>query len=319
MDSIDKNDDLELLAALLDGKLSGAEREKAVKLLADSDDALELFASAARDERLAAEPPRRVIPIRRQWKIAIPIAAAAAITLGVFPRLVGLGGNAASASELAVAVLSIPGGRGGAGAYLLANTGWEQRGWPQTRGAGGARGVPAPSQKDSVEASRRVFRLGVRTVDLMVALRSGDTAAARHVTDDIIQTLDEVDLSGPVKKAYSELERNLRAVPIDESIKRASKIEPDLRHLVNSSVFENAQWMGAAELASRAHDASFFESKKSARFVQSKMTAGTKDSAETLAFRYVDSTMKRGLTESALTDMQTVLERVIQRQVSGVQ
>jgi hypothetical protein len=153
----------------------------------------------------------------------------------------------------------------------------------------------------------------------MVALRSGDTAAARHVTDDIIQTLDEVDLSGPVKKAYSELERNLRAVPIDESIKRASKIEPDLRHLVNSSVFENAQWMGAAELASRAHDASFFESKKSARFVQSKMTAGTKDSAETLAFRYVDSTMKRGLTESALTDMQTVLERVIQRQVSGVQ
>src|SRR5215471_5036629 len=132
MDSIDKNDDSELLAALLDGKLSGAERARAIKLLADSDDALELFASAARDERLAANaPPPPVIPIRSRWKIAVPVAAAAAITLAVLPKLVGVGGGGARASEFASALTKPHGSN--ENRLVSLTPGWDSR-WSENRG-----------------------------------------------------------------------------------------------------------------------------------------------------------------------------------------
>ena len=50
MDPIDTNLDLELLAALADGRLSGEERARAVRMLADSDEALELFAKRLREQ-----------------------------------------------------------------------------------------------------------------------------------------------------------------------------------------------------------------------------------------------------------------------------
>src|SRR5262252_9291503 len=154
MDSIDNNDDSELLAALLDGKLSGAERARAIKLLADSDEALELFASAARDERLARETPEpKVEPIWRHWKIALPIAAAAAITLAVFPRLGGVGRGRVQASEFA-SDLTKP--RGSNGNRLVSLTsGWDSR-WQENRGIVRVGTSPAGSAADS----KRAFRLG---------------------------------------------------------------------------------------------------------------------------------------------------------------
>src|SRR5215467_8021220 len=159
MDSIDKYDDSELLAALLDGKLSGAERARAIKLLADSDEALELFASAARDERLAAQTPRTpVIPIRARWKIAVPVAAAAAITLAVLPRLVGVGGGGARASEFASALTTSRGSN--ANRLVSLTPGWDSR-WSENRGIARAVGAAPPG---SSADSKRAFRLGVRTV-----------------------------------------------------------------------------------------------------------------------------------------------------------
>ena len=42
--------DLELIAALLDGRLQGQERARAIRLLADSEPALETFANALRSQ-----------------------------------------------------------------------------------------------------------------------------------------------------------------------------------------------------------------------------------------------------------------------------
>ena len=60
MDPIDTNLDLELLAALADGRLKGAERARALKMLANSDDALELYANTVRELRDRGVP---VLPI----------------------------------------------------------------------------------------------------------------------------------------------------------------------------------------------------------------------------------------------------------------
>src|SRR5678815_6160071 len=97
MDSIDSNDDLELIAALIDGRLSGEERARAMKLLADSDEALELFASTLRHE--SATPDVSVVPITRarrwrQWKTMVPLAAAAGLAIVVVPKVVGRGPQA---------------------------------------------------------------------------------------------------------------------------------------------------------------------------------------------------------------------------------
>src|SRR6476619_8482004 len=89
MEPNDTNADLELLAALIDGRLSGTERDRAMKLLADSDEALEIFASTVRHQRPAAT----VVPIStarrwRQWKVLTPVAAAAALAIVFVPQLV---------------------------------------------------------------------------------------------------------------------------------------------------------------------------------------------------------------------------------------
>src|SRR5215510_1484643 len=77
MHSTDTNADLELLAALMDGRLSGAERARAVKMLAESDEALEIFANAVRDH--GDDEDAKIVPIRlssrrRHWKVIVPVA-----------------------------------------------------------------------------------------------------------------------------------------------------------------------------------------------------------------------------------------------------
>ena len=68
MDSIDSSQDLELIAAFIDGRLSAEERARAMKLLADSDEALELFASALRHQ--ADAPDVKVVPIDDDTSLA---------------------------------------------------------------------------------------------------------------------------------------------------------------------------------------------------------------------------------------------------------
>lgn len=315
MDSID-NDDLELLAALIDGKLSGAERARAIKLLADSDEALETFASAARDERLsspaslpAIASTRPVIPIWRRWKVAVPVAAAAAITLVVLPRLVGGWSDAAFATEFASDLASQPRGSGGTRVAYL-KTGWESR-WSKNRGL--VRGVPGASRVGSRADSRSAFRLAVQTVDLMVALRHGDTAAARSVVDDITQTLSGVDFSEQVVAAYTGLRSALGTAPTAELLDRASSAERRLRSLLHSSSFERDQWIGAVDLAAQANDASFFKTKRGIQLIRSAMRAGGLDRDEMDALQQVDSLLSQGTGDSTLNTVHTHLQKIIQR------
>lgn len=311
MNSIDSNVDLELIAAFIDGRLSGEERARAVKLLADSDEALELFASTLRDRQVA--PEVKVVPITtarrwRQWKVMVPVAAAA--VLAILSTLVNRGPQAVLASEYAMALTQDPQFASGLRA------GWDQRPWTVTRGAGSSREATGARPVGSPAESKLAFRLGVRSLDLQVALRRGDTALAGGLTSEILETLGGVLFSDPVAASYTELKLRLSTDPVARSIERASSAERRLSDILGSPSFALGQWVAAADLAAQARDRTFFESSLGTRFINSTMPAGSLVTEDTVALRSIDARATRGLDDRALNDVHTVLETVIKRRGS---
>jgi hypothetical protein len=311
MHSTDTNADLELLAALIDGRLSGEEKARAMKLLAESDEALELFANAVRDQPVEDV---KVVPIRtarrwNQWKVFVPVAAAAAIALVFVPRLVGRLGHETVATQYAMELTRDP---------RLANSlrpGWDARGWTVTRGR--EREAPGTPRGGSHVESKYVFRLGVRSVDLQVSLRRGDTAQASRLTSEVITTLDNVVLAEVVSAGYGDLRSRLSTDAIDQSIERASQLEDDLRDFLGAPpLFTFGQWTGAAELAAQTRNTAFFESDHGVRYIQSAMPAGVLTTEDTDALRAIDARVSQGLDERAFDDVQARLQAVIQRRGS---
>jgi len=312
MDSTDSKVDLELMAAFIDGRLSGEERARAVKLVADSDEALELFAHAVRGLNT---PAVQVVPITtarrwRQWKVLVPVAAAAVLAIVMVPRLVGPSGRAILANEYAMQLAQDPRFAGGL------REGWDQRGWTVMRGGGLSREAPGAQRTGSQTETRLAFRLGVRSVDLQVALRRGDTALANRLTTEILETLNAVAFSEPVAASYSEFRSRLATDTLARSIDRASGAERELRDLLGSSSFAFGQWVGAAELAAQTHDASFFESNYGTRFIQSTLAAGDLAAEDAEALRSIDARVKKGLNDRTLDEMHAVLQTVIRRRGS---
>src|ERR1051325_9183301 len=99
--------DLELIASFIDGRLAPADRERAIKMLASSEAAFEVFAAAVR-AREDATPD--VVPItsarrrgrRRRWWLLLPAAAAAALMVAILPKV---GPPPASNNPVAVGTL----------------------------------------------------------------------------------------------------------------------------------------------------------------------------------------------------------------------
>jgi len=307
MDQTDTNLDLELLAALADGRLSGEERERAVKMLATSDDALEIFASTVREPRESVD----VIPIVkarrwRQWQVIAPIAAAAAIAFVALPKLLAPNGRVVPATQLAMQVAAAP--RFGD----AVRAGWDEHRWAVNRGVGSS----GPAAVGSEVESKLAFRLGVRTVDVVVALRVPDTALAGRLTGDIAETLKSVDLAQSVAARYAELRSRISTDSRDQSIERATEIETELRDLLRSPAFVLGQWAEAADLAAQAHEASFFSSKEGMRYIKSAIPAGKLAADDAEAIRRVDARLTEHHDEQMFEEVHAVLQQLIQRRGS---
>ena len=300
MHSSESNEDLELIAALIDGRLNQDDRARAMKLLAESDEALELYAQASRVRN--ETPDHKVVPIGtqrrwRQWKLVVPIAAAAGLAIVVVPKVLNRGASGVSAREYAMALAQDPGFVNGL------PRGWEQQPWTVTRGAG------SNPQTSGAAESALAFRLGARSVDLQVALQQGDTALAGRLIDEIRETLNSVPLSAPISDRYAALRSGLATETRADAIDRASDAERELREHLASSSFEFGQWIGAAELAARTHDASFFQSAHGMRFVQSMAGLSAQDRE---MLRSIDARLKQEPIDRALDDVDGMLQRTVQ-------
>jgi hypothetical protein len=298
--------DLELIAALIDGRLADEDRARAMKLLANSDEALEIFAQATREQEQPNEP--KVVPISgsrrwRQWKLLVPVAAAAGLTLLMVPRMRNRDATVVSGREYAMELSRDP-------HFANGLTGdWEQRAWSVTRGQS-FREAAGVAQAGNHLDSTTAFRLGARSVDLQVALSRGDTAVAARVTDEILDVLKAVPYSEPVADVYISVKSHLATNTPPQSAVRAADAEHAMRRIVLAEPFVFGQWVAAAELAARIHDASFFESAPARRFTRSAM-AKDLTAEETEALRRIDAQIQHGLPEQAFNEIHENLQTIV--------
>src|SRR5262249_49206441 len=150
---------------------------------------------------------------------------------------------------------------------------------------------------------------GVRSVDVQVANRAGDTAVARRVTAEVLETLKVVAFSEAVGESYRKLESTLTREPREASIRRTTDAERQLRDFLASPMVGFGQWVGAAELAARTHDASFFPARPASTFVN--MPGLAPEDVE--ALRQIDEATQRGLTDQSFDAVHQLLQSMIRR------
>jgi hypothetical protein len=252
--------DLELIGALMDGRLTGAERERAIKLLGSSEAAFEIYAHALRARADLNEV--KVVPIasvRRQhalpWQTIGSVAAAAILMIAVLPVTRATRDRrdlAASAGQITIALARRPD-------LSRTLTGdWDQRTWSVTRG-----------ENARLADTTIAFRLGVRAVDLNVALAAHDTARADRLMAEMIESLDGVMLSNSVKARYEALRaqqaRGATSEPLEVG---TSNAERELVKLLDPFWFAFGRWVGAGELAARTETKAFFADPRTTHFLE---------------------------------------------------
>jgi hypothetical protein len=316
--------DLSAIAAFIDGRLSGAERDRVAKLIAESDEAFEVYAGAvgARSdigggESVISLTERRDSRPRRWWVAAVPVAAAAALLIAVLPRMQGRGGDAAN--DLSTAILSplispstvrplvaqsTPGTASGSAQLAVAlGSGWDEQRWSVTRGSGA-------TLVDSVAA----LRLGVRATDLQVALTLGDREHARRIAAEMVELLRPLNLSDSQRADYGVIATRITGGDSVEQIATvASDAEKSLGEFLNSRWFGLGKWFAAGELAARAHSVAFFKSTETTRFLESAVKRDRLGSEDVRLLQDVEGFVARGVAQGEFEAVQQKFAELIRR------
>lgn len=251
--------DLELIAAFIDGRLTGAERERVIGLLGESEAAFEIYADALRARADLGEA--KVIPIdngRRRnmppWRTIASVAAAAVLVIAVLPVIRGRQTQAdfrAPSSQIAMALER----RTDLAQSLPAD--WDQPRWPVTRG-----------ERSHLADTAIAFRLGVRSVDLRVAIAAGDKARADRLMGEIIETLDGTEASNSVKAEYAGLRAQLaRGEAPAQLAASAEHAETEAERLFEPFWFAFGRWLGAGEVAAATQSKEFFTDPRTTRIL----------------------------------------------------
>jgi len=302
--------DLELVAALIDHRLSVEEQADVVRLLARSDEALELFANAV---RVRPDIDRRTtvwISTARRWRgwtVAVPLAAASVLAV-VVPPIVKRSDQPLLSRQYAVALT-----QNATSSAQPAADEWDEPQWSLTRGAGALPDTVLIVIRSKPSELKNACRLGVRSLDLQVALERSDTALARGLTSEIIDDLNTIGLSEPVILQYKELQSRFALDAPARSIERASSIEAHLRGLVDSSTFAFGQWIAAAELAARTHNASFFASDLGSNMLRSPITPGSIAAEHAEVLRSIAVRLQQPSRNQVLDDVHRDVDAIIQR------
>jgi hypothetical protein len=244
-----RHDD-ERLAALLDGRLEGPERDELLAYLATADEDLYVFARTAaalrgmeeqeaaqaqRADESANDPPARETPpsVRpgwRRWKAPraiVPAVIAGLLVLGIFVTR----GRAASAGDPAQL------------ASLMGDEALPQ-GWLDIPAGTGSRG--------SVE--RRAAEAGKLLLDLAVSIRAGDSARTATLAKQIHARFDDQALpSSPI----AQIERRTTE-PASVLLPLVEQQTERLSARLDRDYLQLGAWTEAALIAAERQDADFF-------------------------------------------------------------
>ena len=300
--------DPDLVAAFIDGRLSGAERDRVVRLLAESEAAFEIYADALRaqaelnvDPPIPLPAPRPVRSRRPLWVTAgVPLAAAAALLIAVLPAVQSRRDNATftmSAERIAQPLTGQP-----QLASALRSALDETR-WSVTRGG-------SSTLVDSIAA----LRLGVRATELQVALVVEDRERAARAAAAMVELFDSVNLSDASSAEYRELRNRItNGDSIGSIIGAAATADDNLRGFLNSRWYGLGKWLAAGELAARTHSADFFKSSETTRFLGAAIRSGGFAPDEVEALRQVEGAVKRGMPENEFETVRARFAELIQR------
>jgi hypothetical protein len=288
----ERETDLELLAALMDGRLSGAERERAMKLLAEDDAAFKTYVEAL---RVDTDVPERTPVARTLWRV-VPLAAAAGLLIAVLPRTQGWWGPDPLPQTAAAIARPLTQRADLAGAL---GTEWDRRPWSVVRGG--------PSR---LVDSAIAFRLGVRAVDLEVALATADAARAGRLAGEILASLAGVPFSDAVRADYAALRIQIAGgTPRNTLLAIAARAERAMEEFLRSPSFAFGRWVGAGELAARTRSAAFFASDGTTRFLESAADAGS----DAEALRRISDLVRDGVTDEEFDRVGEIFRSVLQR------
>jgi hypothetical protein len=230
------------LAALVDGRLNGPERDAVLARLAASPSDLEVMSDVL---AVAAELDDGVTDIRR---------SAARRESRVPKRVMWL---AAAAAVAAIAIVPLAGrvslGSGVDGyAGLLASraplaAGWDSHSWSATRGS-----------SDGIPERVRGVRVGALTTALDVAVARKDSATPRIATQ-IAALLVAVPGAGNVVATY----RSIAASGNGATAGAVRDARQQAREMVSAATFDDGAWLEAARIAAVEHDSAFFGTRTS--------------------------------------------------------
>jgi hypothetical protein len=239
------NEDDERLAALLEGRVQGGQREDMLSRLAAADDDYEVFAGTAgvlralEEEDARARRPARIPSMARGgWRA--PSLRTTVVLTGTMVLLLALGlvwkgrspSLARTPQQLALAA------------------------YPSTQGLSGDWAVPAPSgmvrgARSSAERNARAVYNGALLVDLSVAIRTRDTAQIRVLA----------------RQLHARVERGVDGTPLRRIADHPDASADSLNALLDQAVagvkdprepLELGAWLEAARLAANQRNAVFF-------------------------------------------------------------
>jgi hypothetical protein len=290
----------------MDGRLAGAERERAIKLLGNSEAAFEIYAHAVRARADLDEV--KVLPITtgrrsraRTWRVAVPFAAAAVLMIAILPAVQARRGRSAAdapVSSVAGPVLAM---RSNLSPALGAR--WDERGWPIYRGAGSA-----------LVDSTTAFRLGVRATDLQVALAAGDGSLANRLLDDLLELLRPLPLADAAVASYEALRGSLTSGQVTaDAVARATRAEDGLRDFLDSRWFGFGKWFAAGQVAARARSTPFFAAPLTTRFLHWAIQDGGLASDDVELLRQVAALTDRGVSDQDFATIEEKFAQLIRR------
>ncbi|MGB5163537.1 MAG: hypothetical protein WBQ27_20690 [Thermoanaerobaculia bacterium] len=249
--------EIEQLAALLDARLGGKEREQVVEHLNQCEACYEIFAETLRFKQEETESGRLIehpATRRRFTWAAASMAAAAVLALIVALPLWYLQRFAApgdfAAYRLADRLVA------GSEAAALMNHTYSGDGWSRTRGFGAL-----------LNERQRAFRLGVRTIDLEIALRTSDGERAERLLHELADMASDLPLPEMILVSYNDLVERLELGEAPESlVDRSTGAASLVDDAAASPYYALGQWAEAGLLAASSGDAEFFRQRAVRRF-----------------------------------------------------
>ncbi|MEZ5331863.1 MAG: hypothetical protein R2991_07370 [Thermoanaerobaculia bacterium] len=231
--------DLELVAALAEGRLEGRERAEAVARIERDPVLRELYAEtlACLEEEIGAEALPPAAQERRPW--LLPLAAVLALAVVGLPLWrTHLAPLDLDASSLAAQAAVEP--------ERLAE-GWYEPGWAVTRGP-----------EAEVPGADLAFRLGVRSIDLETALDAGAVQDAIVLTHRLEGLLETVDFSEPQRQAYRQVRAIVAREGVVPEVHEYTAVADELNGEndgISADSYRLGKWAEAGRLALAAGDA----------------------------------------------------------------